>query len=311
MQIISLIPPKDQTPVYYIERSSGDTKIEKIAAEVWLRWLYQNPVGKLTVSELSRRKMYFEIYGKLMNKKKSISKIQPFIDMFQINMQEYNRSKPEEFQSFNDFFTRKIKKSARPIDVSANSIISPADGKILVFEDISRNQVFVIKGDNLSLGQLLRDNKLAEKYYGGSMAIIRLCPADYHRFHFPASGIPTKSKKIRGRYFSVSPIALRENLKVFYQNKREYTILNTENGKNILLMEIGATFVGSIIQTYTPFEPVEKGEEKGYFKFGGSTVLLLFEKNSVVFDQDLIENTHKKLETSIKVGEHIAVLKEL
>ncbi|HYQ56234.1 MAG TPA: phosphatidylserine decarboxylase, partial [Draconibacterium sp.] len=140
----------------------------------------------------------------------------------------------------------------------------------------------------------------------GEMAIVRLAPPDYHRFHFPASGTASKSIKINGHYFSVSPLALQKSLEIFCENKREYCTLSTEEYGDILIVDVGATMVGSIIQTYEANTQVKKGDEKGYFAFGGSTLVLLFEKGKITFDADLVENTKKGMETTVKVGENIA-----
>ncbi len=307
MGLIAFKEPKDSTPVLYKVRYTSEIRQEKVAAEAWLRWLYQNPVGKITLNGLAKRKMMFNFYGRLMDKRNSVKKIQPFVDMFNIDMSEYNRN-IYQYSSFNDFFTRKIKKSARPIDTLENSIISPADGKITVFDNINDTNQFLIKGIVFSLEALLKDKKLAEYYQNGSMAIIRLAPSDYHRFHFPVSGEAEKTKRINGKYYSVSPIALRENLKIFYQNKREYTIIHSTKSKQVLFMEVGATMVGTIVQSYTPYEPFDKGEEKGYFKFGGSTVIVLFKKDTIRFDEDLVQNSAEGYETKVKMGERIALI---
>ena len=138
------------------------------------------------------------------------------------------------------------------------------------------------------------------------MAIIRLAPADYHRYHFPASGIASASVPVKGHYFSVSPLALKGSLKILCENYREFCTLSTADYGDILITDVGATMVGSITQTYKAETEVKKGDEKGYFSFGGSTLVLLFEKDKVVFDKDLILNTKNRFETSVKMGENIA-----
>ncbi len=140
------------------------------------------------------------------------------------------------------------------------------------------------------------------------MLIIRLAPVDYHRFHFPANGIVSESKEIRGAYFSVSPHAVKQMMSIYWQNKRAYSTLKAEKVGDILLCEVGATMVGSIIQSYSPGTLVSKGQEKGLFKFGGSTVILLFEKDKISIDPDLLENTLKGLETTVTMGEHIGTV---
>ena len=137
------------------------------------------------------------------------------------------------------------------------------------------------------------------------MVIVRLAPADYHRFHFPADGKISMSRKIEGYYYSVSPHAIRQNFRIFCENKREYSILSTEKFGDICIAEIGATMVGGIEQTYEPDTFVKKGDEKGYFYFGGSTVIMFLEKDRVEIDRDILENSINGIETKVFMGEGI------
>jgi len=298
--IIACFPHPLQDPIKYYERESGQLKTEKVAGEKWLVWLYNNPIGEATLWSLAKRKLVSSIYGKIMDRTSSAKRIHPFIEDFDIDMSGVQE---QEFKNFNDFFTRKLKDNARPIDTSFNTVISPADGKIIAYANIS-NSDFIIKGFRFDVTSFLDNAGLAQKYRDGTLLIIRLAPVDYHRFHFPVSGNITINKKIQGDYFSVNPLALRKKAKIFCLNKREYTILSNPLFGDIVLAEVGATMVGSIVQTYKG-SSVKKGEEKGYFKFGGSTVVLLFEKNKINIDKDLLINTSKGYETSVKMGERI------
>jgi phosphatidylserine decarboxylase len=145
---------------------------------------------------------------------------------------------------------------------------------------------------------------LLKKYHDGALLIIRLAPFDYHRFHFPVSGNVSPNQKINGDYYSVNPFALRKKAEIFCLNKREYTILSNPLFGDVVMAEVGATMVGSIVQTYKG-SYVNKGKEKGYFKFGGSTVVLLFEKSKIQIDKDFLINTSKGYETTVKMGERI------
>ena len=141
------------------------------------------------------------------------------------------------------------------------------------------------------------------------MIVFRLAPPDYHRYHFPVSGkVPEANTKIDGDYYSVNPLALREKAEIFWLNKREYGVIESPVFGNVVMVEVGATMVGSMLQSYSGTS-IKKGDEKGYFKFGGSTVVLLFEKDKIQIDQDLLLNTSNSLETTIKMGEQIAVKK--
>lgn len=300
--IISLasypLPPQD--PIQYYERESGQIKTEKVAGEKWLVWLYYNPIGEATLWALAKRKLLSTIYGNMMDCTYSAKKIHPFIEDFDIDM---SVAQEQEFKNFNDFFTRKLKDDARPINSSTKIVVSPADGKILAYADIS-NSDFIIKGFRFNVSSFLDNPDLAQKYHDGALIIIRLAPVDYHRFHFPVNGSVSPNKKIEGDYYSVNPFALRKKAEIFFLNKREYTILSNPLFGDVIMAEVGATMVGSIEQTFKG-SSVNKGEEKGYFKFGGSTVVLLFEKSKIRIDEDLLINTSKGYETTVKMGERI------
>jgi len=298
--IIACYPPPHQDPIQYYERKSDQLETEKVAGEKWLLWLYYNPVGEATLWTLVKRKLVSSIYGRMMDRSSSARKIQPFIKDFYIDMSGFQE---QEFKSFNDFFTRKLKDTARPIDTGFNSVVSPADGKILAYSNIG-NSDFIIKGFRFNVSSFLDDKVLAQKYSDGILIIIRLAPVDYHRFHFPLSGIITSHKSVEGDYYSVNPFALHKKAEIFCLNKREYTILSSPSFGDFIMAEVGATMVGSIVQTYSG-NSVRKGAEKGYFKFGGSTVVLLFEKNKINIDKDLIINTDNGYETAVKMGERI------
>ena len=297
-------PDNKMETIKYIERASGELKTENVPSNGMLKWLYSSGTGKAALHLLFKRKIVSAIGGWYMNTPYSVRRIDDFVNEHHIDKKEFEIEDLSKFKSFNDFFYRKLKPNARKI---GNQLVSPADGKILVFPTLNDVATFFVKGSEFTLQNFLRDKKLASKYNDGAMAIIRLAPPDYHRYHFPASGIASESVKINGHYFSVSPLALQKSLKIFCENKREHCTLSTEDYGDILIVDVGATMVGSIIQTYKAGSKVNKGDEKGYFAFGGSTLVLLFEKGNISFDDDLIENTKKGMETTVKMGEDIAV----
>jgi len=240
----------------------------------------------------------------LMDKPSSADKIEPFVEKYGIDL---SITQKQHFNSFNDFFTRKLKPGARPVNVDSVVVVSPADGKIFVYENIGKKD-FYVKGYRFDMYEFLADSALADVYKDGIMMIVRLAPPDYHRYHFPIDGTVVKKKKIEGDYYSVSPLALRKIAEIFCMNKREYTVIDTKMFDEVVMCEVGATMVGSIIDTYKG-DTVRKGEEKGYFKFGGSTVVLLFKHGKLEVDDDLIANSGRDLETTVEMGERIAVLK--
>jgi phosphatidylserine decarboxylase len=297
---IFLYPFHGADPIRYIDRASGEERIEKVPGEYWLNWLYNNPVGELSLNAFVKRKALSEWYGNRMDLPESADKIASFVEDYEIDLSEAQK---QEFRSFNDFFYRKLKPKSRPFNKDSNIVISPADGKALAYENVD-SQDFIVKGYRFNLYDYLGDSLLAKQFAGGSLIIIRLCPTDYHRFHFPLSGEIKIKTQIEGDYFSVSPIAISKKVKLFCMNKREYVILENKEFGDLIISEVGATMVGSIIQTYAS-DIVEKGEEKGYFKFGGSTLILIFEKGSLVIDSDLLNNTKNGIETAVKMGERI------
>jgi phosphatidylserine decarboxylase len=288
--------------IKYINRATGNIAIEHPPGERLLKLLYDNPFGKSAILPLAKRKLISILYGKKMDSPASVSKIQGFVDSLNIDMEESIKS-INEFKTFNDFFYRKLKPEVRQIE---DGLISPGDGKILAFEKINDVNKFFVKGREFTLKEFLASEKLANSFLNTSMIILRLAPNDYHRYHFPYEGTPSLSEQIKGMYYSVSPYALASNFtKVFCENKREICKLSTEGKGEILLIPVGATMVGSIHSTYQANHAVEKGAEMGYFAFGGSTVVLLFDAEKFKIDEDLIKNTNNKLETYVKMGEKI------
>jgi len=291
--------------IEYIDRKSGEILQETVPGERWLRWLYHDPKGRLALNALVKRKVLSSFYGMLMDAPSSCSKIPEFVKSLGIDMSEAIRPVGD-YDSFNDFFIRTLKPGARPIDTSPRSIVSPADGKVLAFEHMNGFDDFFVKGQSFNLNSFLQDAALAEKYADGTLMIFRLAPVDYHRFHFPADGRISATKAIKGAYYSVSPYAVKNMLRVYWENKREYSVLTTETAGDIVLCEVGATMVGSISQNYTPNVAVKKGQEKGWFTFGGSTVVMLLEKGKAKVDGDILANTRKGYESTIKLGERVA-----
>ncbi len=301
--IIALYPIPQLEPNKYVDRKTGIIETEKVAGENWLAWLYYNPVGEATMFTIVKRKFLTSLYAKTMDSQSSVEKIKPFIKEYNIDI---SIAQNQEYNSFNDFFTRKLKENARPINGDSNTVISPADGKILAYSNISSAD-FIVKESRFNISSFLADSTLALKYNDGSLIVVRLAPYDYHRFHFPVSGTVSAPMVIDGDLYSVNPIALKQMVEIFFLNKREYVSIETEKFGDVIMSEVGATMVGSIISTYKG-TTIIKGEEKGYFKFGGSTVVLLFEKDRIIIDDDLLKNTANGLETEVKMGEKIAIL---
>lgn len=291
------------TDLYIIDRETKQKIEEKVPYKSSLVFLYgNNPLAWFIRPLIGKLPFFSRVFGYLQNRPNSAKHIVPFIEKYGIDTTEF-RDPVDSYKSFNDFFTRKLKASARTITNGNDVAILPADGRYLAFQDINHEEGIFIKGKKFSLEKLLGDKKLAHKYAQGSMVIARLAPVDYHRFHFPCNCVPSAPKPINGPLYSVNPIALKKNINILAENKRVITRLKTEHFGTMLFIEVGATYVGTIIQTYEPEKHYAKGDEKGYFSFGGSSLILLFEPFRIQIDQDLLANTHQGFETLGRLGQ--------
>lgn len=292
--------------LYYRNRETGQLEEEKIFGEKALRFLYEDRfLGRPLLRMIARFPLWSLLYGWWQSRSWTRKNIAPFIRNYGVDSREFEKSVGA-FTSFNDFFIRKLKPDARPIDPDPAVIVAPADGRYLAIPDVSQCDGFYVKGQKLSLQKLLGNDALAKQYEGGTIVITRLCPSDYHRFHFPCSGTCSDITWINGWLYSVNPIALRRNIAIFAENKRCYSTLDTDMFGPVLILEVGATSVGTIIQTYKPGEVQEKGAEKGAFAFGASTVILLFEKGRIALDKDLAATANEHIELRCRMGEPIA-----
>lgn len=294
-------------PIHYIDRLTKKEEEEKVYGKWAIHLAYGDHPFRILFASLllplfTKISFFSQLYGWLQKSKRSKKKVLPFIENFGVDTSEFAQ-RPEEFQSFNDFFIRKLKKEARPIVKGEKVAALFADGRYLFYQDLKKTDGLLVKGQMFSLDDFLRDAALAEKYEGGSMAMARLCPTDYHRFHFPCDCIPEPCRLINGALFSVNPRALEKNIHILTENKRVLTLLKTEHFGDVLYVEIGATYVGSIVQTYKPFVSYKKGDEKGYFSFGGSCIIVLFEKNTIRFDEDLLECSKNRMEVRGLLGQ--------
>ncbi len=284
---------------------------EKIFGKKALKFLYQdNFIGKcirlLSLGLITRWPLTSYLYGAIQKGASSKNKIAPFIQNFEIDPTEFQK-KVDEFTSFNDFFIRKLKKSARPIDPSPDTLVMPADGRYLVFENFEARDTIFVKGKTFSLEKLIGKKELPWKG-PSTVVVIRLCPTDYHRYHFPADGVPMAPQAISGALFSVSPLALKINTGYLTENKRVVTEFASEKFGKVLLVEIGATHVGSIRQTFTPNKFVKKGDEKGFFEFGGSCLVLALEKKQYQINPQLLEYSDHGIETLGHLGQPLLKL---
>jgi len=293
-------------PIRYYDRYTRTVKTEQVFGERWLRFAYENPGGRFFVWLLARRAVFSKWYGRKMNKRESALRILPFVAKYDVNVDEFAKS-PFDYKTFNEFFYRALKPDARPIAPGENVAVFPADGRHLAFQDIQAAAGFYVKGSTFSFAELLGDDALAEKFAGGAMVISRLCPVDYHRFHFATDGVPGEPRLIDGWLYSVSPLALRRRLRYLIENKRVVTLVESSRFGTVAMVEVGATNVGSIQQSFVPGRPVEKGVEKGLFAFGGSCVITIFQRGRITFDADVVAQSAEQLETYARMGDRLGV----
>ncbi|NOX99240.1 MAG: phosphatidylserine decarboxylase [Verrucomicrobia bacterium] len=293
-----------ENDIEYFDRYADEVKTEKIYGEAYLRWAYETLPGRFMVAAVVKRALFSRWYGWRMDKAVTRELILPFVKKYELDADEFVKS-CDAFESFNDFFSRKLKAEARPVAGGEDEVVFAADGRHLGFQDVSQIEGIYCKGQSLALGELLGDDALAKSYQKGSLVISRLCPVDYHRFHFCATGQVGESRLINGPLYSVSPIALRRNINILTENKRTITVLETDKFGRILILEIGATNVGSIHQTYQSNSTVVKGEEKGYFEFGGSMTMMLFEPGALVLDEDLVKHSAEGRELYARMGDRM------
>ena len=292
--------------ITFYNRYTGELQQEKIMGEGALRWVYGNPLGKLSLHLLIKRAFFSRIMGWMKDTRSSARNLQQFVDQYGMDVSEFERP-VSEYVSFNDFFTRTLKPGARPI-CEGNTVALPADGRHSGWQDVANMTGVFVKGQSFDLPALLGSTELAEKYAHGSAVLSRLCPTDYHRVHFVADGVAEAPVRIPGPLASVSPLCLRHKLSWLWTNKRELTILHTPHMGDVLILAVGATGVGAIGQTYTPGATICKGDEQGYFAFGGSTIITFYEPGRVQLAEDILRNTANCTETYARQGDLLGTL---
>ena len=289
--------------VRYRDRTSRELVIEKAPGLGALRWLYTKRSGQWCLRLVARHRLFSDLYGWWQQRAFTRRDIRPFVERYGVDASEVEYPL-DHYVNFNEFFIRRLKTGMRPFADQAETLCSPADGKALVYPDLTPKTQLPIKGCHIEIEALLADAADPHYYAGGAALVVRLAPYDYHRFHFCDGGTAGTTQLLSGRYHSVNPIALGRIPDIFCLNKRAISEIETQSFGRIAYIEIGALNVASIVQTYLP-GPVKRGDEKGYFQFGGSTVVLLFAAGRVLFASDLLEDSRAGLEVHVRTGETI------
>lgn len=263
---------------------------------LFIKFLYRTSLGRIMLKFVTHP-AFSRVASKYLNSPFSKWLIGIYIKKYGMSLEDCEQNK---YSSFNSFFIRRKKKTS--IDSTPNCLISPCDGYLSAYK-INPELSFTIKHAEYSIGSLLNDNAAAQKYSGGVCMVFRLAPYNYHRYIFIDRGFVKKNVSIQGILHCVRPIAY-ENFPVYLQNSREYSLIKSKNFGEFIQMEIGALLVGKI-RNYSHIKYVSRGMEKGYFEFGGSTIILIFEKDKVILYDEIIRNTENGTETPVKLGQKI------
>lgn len=299
--------------IQYFNRHTDKIEEEKVYGDKAIRWLYLSQSGRF-LAPLISSSFFSTLYGKFQDLSISRRKIDPFIENFHIKMDDFlsqeNRNfSPDSFaqgyDSFNQFFIRRFRPGVRQFCDKDHEMPAFSEARYFAAESVNDSLQFPVKGAYLRAADLVGKKKWASFFEGGPLLIARLCPVDYHRFHFPDDGKVLDRYPLAGPLHSVNPIALKARPKIFITNKREVSILETKNFGRLAYIEVGATCVGKIVQSYHS-EHFKRGDEKGHFLFGGSTVVVLGEKGKWRPSDLLLEHSEKGREVYSQMGEMIA-----
>lgn len=282
---------------------NGNTVPGDEGQDRFLEWMYGTAPGRCLV-RLMIRPGVSRAAGWLLDRRISALAVTPFIRKNRISMEDFEERR---FRSFNDFFTRRIKPGRRPIDREPGHLIAPCDSKLSVFS-IQPDSRFWVKGTRYTLEELLKSSALAGQFLGGTLLLFRLTVGDYHRYAYIDSGYVGESIRIPGVFHTVNPAAA-SRYPIYRENTRTYSLLESDRFGTVLQMEVGAAMVGRIVNA-PGSRQVRRGEEKGRFEFGGSTVIVLLQAGRFTPDADLLRNTAEDAETIVHQGERIGIAPE-
>lgn len=276
---------------------------ESVYGGTFVNLLYGSPLSLALTDTFLAGKGLSRLYGALQNSTLSGRKVAPFVRDFGLDMSEFE---PGPFRSFNDFFIRRFLPGKRSFPKEEKTMGAFAEARYLGFDRLRRDASLPIKGLQLYAEEVLGATPAKERFANGPCLLARLCPVDYHRFHFPDSGKSAHFHVETGKLHSVNPAALERKPNLFLSNERQVSLLQTENFGLLAYVEVGALCVGRIVQSQ-PFErPFQRGDEKGYFLFGGSTVIVYGEPGAWKPEADILENTARGREVLVELGQPVA-----
>ena len=299
----------DSLQIELYNRQTRRVEAERVPGQQLLGWCYGHPFGRRLSDWVVSRPIFSRIYGWPLHQRWSRRQIETFVRQYQVDMSEVEIPSGG-FQSFNDFFIRRLKPGARPLPPDPAAVISPADSRLRVL-DLNQETILQVKGVSLTLSQLLGTGTAAQAFSRGLCLQFRLAPCDYHRFGFIESGVQGPIHTVGGRLYSVNPIALRHLPDVWGRNYRQWCLIETRSLGTVLQIEVGATVVGSIVQHQPDGGPCTRGAEKGYFAMGGSTVLVVVPAGRVDIDDNILRYSLQGIETLVRYGEKIGRIRPL
>lgn len=297
--------------IQYFNRSNGSLEVEKVYGDKWVKLIYNANVGKI-LAPIFASKYLSKAYGLVQANMLTQLKVPKFVKNFNIDLSEYEPGSVKvekqelSYKNFNEFFIRKFKTGKRKFVSDESQMPAFCEARYYAYDAIHDDLKIPVKGNFLNAIDLINDPELAAPFVGGPLLLARLCPVDYHRYHYPDHGKTTKSFSVHGEFHSVNPLALKFKEDIFIKNERRVSILETKNFGKLAYIEVGAVMVGKIVQSHDENKSFRRGQEKGYFLFGGSTVIVLGEPGLWSPSEDILENTAKGIETYIKLGESIA-----
>ncbi|MBE6778710.1 MAG: phosphatidylserine decarboxylase [Ruminococcaceae bacterium] len=263
-----------------------------------LRFLYRTLPGRLLLRLLTAR-WVSKAAGAFLDSRLSKPLIRRFVEKAGIDLSQFEA---DGFTCFNDCFCRRIKEGRRPFPSDPTVLAAPCDGLLSAYR-VQEDTVLPVKQSAYTLSSLLKDEALAARYRGGTCLVFRLCVDHYHRYSYPTDGVKGDNVFIPGRLHTVRPIAL-ESRPVFVENCREYTLIDTPHHGTVVQMEVGAMLVGRIVNHHGA-GPVARGQEKGLFQYGGSTIILLLPADAPRVAQRYFDATQRGEETPVQLGDNL------
>ncbi|MBX2847535.1 MAG: phosphatidylserine decarboxylase [Acidiferrobacterales bacterium] len=299
--------------IVFFNRSTQSEEIEKVYGDAGIRFIYESTLGKL-MAPVAASKFISQLYGGYQDLPLSGKKVAPFIRKFGIDLSIYKAGsvaselKEHSYKTFNEFFIREFEQGQRSFIEDKRKMPAFCEARYFGHKKIDDDVAIPVKGKLLKAKDLLGDSEWSATFEGGPLLVARLCPVDYHRYHYPLAGKTLDSFQITGQYHSVNPVALKAKPDIFIANERRASILESETFGMLAYIEVGAAMVGKIVQSHNENLPHQRGDEKGYFLFGGSTVILLGEKGKWRPSADICEYTRAGKETYLHLGEEVAEL---